>query len=202
MKVCTVLFLALLLTSVPGVAPCRAEVVTHDHSVGLSYISGFTEITDFYEKSFYVDGDGGLPIGLLYDYTANFSSGFRIGAGIGPICLIGGDLEYYDVPLRLQGGFTIVPGSPVRPYLKAGFSYHISDGDYIEDEAAFGLLGTAGVEFGRRGKISGFFEISYDTAEATFNSGIAGPMNFARKSPTRKEDIKVNGVVVSAGVTF
>lgn len=182
--------------------PVKAEEGrTYDHSVGLSYLSGFSDIIDFYDETFYVDGDGGAPVGLAYNFTTNFPSGMRIDAGVGPFAIIAGDLEYYDLPIRLQGGFTIGPKSSVRPYLKAGFSYHFSDGDYVRDEAGLGLLGTIGVEFGQRGRFSGFFEVSHDTAEATFDSSISGPMGYYKKKNMR-EDIKVNGTVVSVGVVF
>lgn len=178
------------------------EDTTFDHSVGLSYVSGFSEIIDFYDEAFNLDSSGGIPVGLFYNFTTNFASGLRIDAGLGPLAMIFGDLEYYDVPLRVQVGYTFIPKSSFRPYVKAGVSYHFSDGDYVKDEAGLGLLGTVGVEFGRRGTISGFVEVSHDTAEATFDSNMQGPVNYARRLPYRSEDIKINGTVVSIGVTF
>jgi outer membrane protein W len=174
---------------------------TFDHSLGLSYISGFPEVKDFYVDNFNIEDTTMIPVGLFYTFTTNFDIGMRIDAGIGPFAYIGGDIEYYDVPLRLQGGYTFAPSASFRPYLKAGFSYHISDGDYVKEKAGVGFLGSAGFEWGKRGKISGFVEISHDTAEATFDSRLNGPIDFARKR-NRTEDIKVHGTIISAGVTF
>lgn len=164
---------------------------TYDHAVGISYISGFSDVYDFYDDIPYTSGDDTIPIGLAYNFIVNFDNGFRVDAGLGPIALIGGDYDYYDVPIRMLLGFTMLPESKVRPYVKAGASYHISDGDYMTEDPGFGLLGSIGIEFGKRGSISGFIEASYDTAEATFeyNSSL-------------KREIEVHGFVVSAGVVF
>lgn len=187
---------AVLITSLPAMAE-----TTFDHAVGLSYISGFSDIKDFYTESFRVDDSATIPVGISYSFTTNFQSGLRIDAGLGPVAIIMGDLEYYDVPLRLQGGYTFFPSASFRPYLKAGASYHISDGDYIRDKAGVGFLGSFGVEFGKRGRISGFLEVSFDTAEATFDSTVKGPIDSLRIK-NKREDIKVHGTIISAGVVF
>ena len=174
---------------------------TFDHAVGLSYITGFPDIKDFYTETFRVEESAMLPVGISYSFTTNFQSGLRIDAGIGPLSIITGDLEYFDVPLRLQGGYTFLPSASFRPYLKAGASYHISEGDYIKEKAGAGFLGSFGFEFGKRGRISGFLEVSVDTAEATFDSSLKGPIDSLRKK-NKKEDIKVHGTIFSAGVVF
>jgi len=62
----------------------------------------------------------------------------------------------------------------------------------MDEKPGFGLLGAVGIEIGSRGKISGFFEIAYDTAEAEFEP-------YAGVDET---DIEVHGLIISGGVVF
>ena len=170
--------------------PLTSRATTYDHAVGLSYVSGFSDVVDFYDEIPFMDVSSEVPVGLFYNFTVNYSSGMRVDAGVGPFSFISGDVDYYDVPIRLTAGYTFIPSKSFRPYVRGGMSYHINDGDYIVDEPDFGLVGALGAEFGRRGRISGFIEVSYDTAEGTFEYG------------SNREEIKVHGTVVSLGVIF
>lgn len=176
-----------------GLLALPAGAVTLDHAVTLSYLTGYGDVVDWYDSrpSLYSETDP-IPIGLAYNFTANFNSGFRLDAGLGPIAMILGDIDYYDVPLRFTAGFTILPSHTVRPYGRLGFAYHIADGDYMVEKPGFGLMGAVGLEIGRRGRFSGFLEVSYDTAKATFEDTYYGD----------REEIKVHGVVISLGVVF
>ncbi len=92
-----------------------ATAVTLDHAVSLSYISGFSDVVDYYDdRPFMASETDPVPVGLAYTFTTNFDSGFRFDAGLGPIAVILGDVDYWDVPLRMTAGFTIIPSKPVR----------------------------------------------------------------------------------------
>jgi len=169
-----------------------ATARTFDHSVGFSYLSGFGDVVEFYDDIPYTYQETDtVPVGISYRATANLDSGMRVDLGIGPLALIFGDYEYWDVPLHATLGFSFFPNHSVRPYLRVGASLHIADGDYMTEDPGVGLLGAAGLEIGDRGRLSGFIEIAHDTAEATFEYSAA-----------HREKIKVNGTVITLGVTF
>ncbi len=175
-----------------GLFVMPAAAGTFDHGVGLSYLSGFADVVDFYDDIPYAYQETDtIPVGLSYRGTANFDSGLRVDVGIGPVAVVLGDYSYWDIPLQLTGGFSFFPNHSVRPYLRGGVTVHVADGDYMTKDPGVGLLGAVGLEIGKRGRISGFLEVSHDTAEATFEY-----------SPFHREKIKVHGTVVSLGVLF
>jgi hypothetical protein len=110
-----------------------------------------------------------------------------------------GDVDYYDVPLQLTGGYSLFKDANVRPYLRAGLSYHFNDGDYVESSAGLGFIGAVGLEFGKPGRVSFFAEASIDSAEATFSTA-EGSASFV-SSPS-EEDIEVGGAQFTIGVVF
>ena len=62
--------------------------------VGLSYISGFSDVVDFYKKAYGGDDSGYVPIGLSFTPYYQFDHGSRIGVDLGPVGVVivdGGD---------------------------------------------------------------------------------------------------------------
>jgi len=170
----------------------NATKSTFDNSFGLTYVSGFQDVVDWYDNEVpLLDTGTVIPVGLSYKLTYNIPNGLRFDFGIGPIALAFGDIEYYDIPLQLTAGYTFIPSSKFRPYLRFGGVYHFVDGDYIEDEPEIGLLGAVGFEFGTRGKISGFIEVSHDTSKATF-----------KYSNNPSEEIEIQSTCATIGISF
>jgi hypothetical protein len=185
--------LGLVLTS--GVALAESA-----HYLGGSYVSGAKEIWDWHEENLYLDEDsGGIPIGLSYRYANVLSSGMRVDAGVGPVVLIIGDVEYHDIPLQLTIGYSFSQSSNVRPYVRLGASYHISDGDYLKEKAGVGAVGAIGLEIGNPGSPSFFIEAMYDTAQATFST--AQSNSYLVRQFSEKE-IAVSDFLLTLGVRF
>ena len=170
---------------------------TINHNIGLSYVSGVSDVFDFYDKNpnLYFESTP-LPIGISYKATYNIDNGIRIDAGVGPIAFITGAVDYLDIPLNITAGYTFLKNNRVRPYVRGGISYHIMSGDYILDKAGMGILGAAGLKIRIHGRFAAFVELSYDTAEATFE--IIDPY----WSYYDKETIKLSSAVLTAGVSF
>jgi len=171
---------------------------TSDGAVGLTYSKGFHDVVSWHEDHLAVQTDE-IPVGLSYRFIRNLDSGLRLDVGIGPIAIFTGDVDYYDVPLQLTGGYSLFKGSSFRPYIRGGLSYHINDGDYVESSAGLGLIGAVGVEIGRRGHVNFFAEASVDTAEATFSTNEGNAVYVTSFS---KEDIEIAGVQFTAGIGF
>lgn len=173
-----------------------AHAATFDHALGLSYVTGVGDVGDFYDDEASLDVTT-WPVGLTYRFVVNLDIGVRVDLGVGPIVLMLGDSDYWDVPLQATVGYSLFPHHTFRPYLRGGVSYHVMDGDLVDSKAGAGLLGAVGVEIGRRGRGSFFAEVSLDTAEATFRHENPSPgVN------SRAEDIKVSDVAVTVGFTF
>ncbi|MCU7905178.1 MAG: hypothetical protein KZQ76_04840 [Candidatus Thiodiazotropha sp. (ex Epidulcina cf. delphinae)] len=136
------------------------------HYIGFSYVSGAKNIWDWHEDNLLLDDElSGVPIGLSYRFAGLFDSGFRLDAGVGPLVLIFGDVEYYDVPIQLSIGYGFFSSSYFRPYARVGASFHINDGDYLVDGTDVGAIGALGFELGEpNDSVNFFMEASYDSS--------------------------------------
>ena len=156
----------------------RPETRTGDFrfQVGLSYVSGFGDIVDYYKDRLNADGSG-VPIGLSLAPYYEFAHGSRLGVDLGPaaILMVNSDVKYWDIPLALTYGFTFIPKSSVSPYVRGGVKYHIANGDDV-DSSKPGIFGAAGVEFLRKSPVGVGLEVGYDGSEVeidgeTFKAG-------------------------------
>jgi len=138
--------------------------------LGLSYISGFGDISDIHEDNLKVEYGGvtkssdPMPVALTFYPYIQFDNGCGAGVGIGPMMLIIGDTDFFDLPIKLDFRYTIIPRANISPYVRVGGSYHLASGEYVEGSSP-GIFGGVGVEFLRNQAVSIGLEISYDTAE-------------------------------------
>ena len=137
--------------------------------LGLTYVSGLADVKDIYEanmeaEGYYVVWDIESPIGISFHPYAQFDSGFGVGFGIGPLMLIIGDREFFDIPIGLDFRYTFIPTANTSPYIRAGGRYHAASGDYVEGTTP-GFFGGVGLEFLRNKKVNMGIEISYDSSE-------------------------------------
>ena len=191
----TLLTSGLLIGSLGVLTVATAQATTVDNALGLSYVTGVHDVGDFYDDEEFLDVTT-WPVGLAYRLTVNLDVGVRFDFGVGPVVLMFGDADYWDVPLQATVGYSLFPHHTFRPYIRGGASYHFMDGDLVDSKAGAGLLGAVGVEIGKRGRVSFFGEVSLDTAEATFRHDNPAP------GGSSSEDIKVSDVAVTLGVTF
>jgi len=138
------------------------------HPLGLSYVSGFSDIMDVMEKNKEIEGydvDSFLwPIGISYHPYYQIDGGLGIGFGIGPIQLIMGDLELYNFPISVDVRYKLLPESNISPYGRAGIAYNIVSGDYVDSSKA-GFLGGIGVEFNQQSVVGWGIEVLYNASE-------------------------------------
>ncbi|MCU7922893.1 MAG: hypothetical protein KZQ88_09350 [Candidatus Thiodiazotropha sp. (ex Dulcina madagascariensis)] len=171
------------------------------HHIGFSYVSGARNVWDWHEDNLFLDDElSGVPIGLFYRFTGLFDSGFRLDAGVGPLVLIIGDVEYYDVPIQFSIGYGFFSSSSFRPYARVGASFHINDGDYLVDETNAGVIGAIGFELGEpNDSVNFFMEASYDNTEVTFSTAESNEY-FARRPS--QEDILASDFMLTIGARF
>ncbi len=153
--------------------------------IQISYVSGLGDVYDLYvdnlkARGYDINSDFYIPIALSFHPFYEFDFGLRIGGGVGPIMLVlvqektiyGSSSStdyttYFDLPLNFHVGYTIIPRSPVSPYVKTGFVYHVNTGDYLKSTTP-GLLLAAGVDFLRTKRVSFGFEVAKDFSESVF----------------------------------
>jgi hypothetical protein len=140
--------------------------------VGITYVNGWSDVKDLYEDNLVARGQSyeevsGLPVGLSFHPYAEFDKGYAVGGGIGPAMLIVGDWDFFDLPLRMDFRYTIMPKNDTAAYFRIGPSLHIASGDFVEKNGA-GIFVGAGVEFLRTKVVGVGIELAYDSAEVEF----------------------------------
>lgn len=166
MKIIFVFFIANLVVITPATAG------EWNFPLGFTFISGFNDITDLHEDNlnssgYTTDSVDGLPIGLAFRpyYLTDFGLGF--GVDIGPAMMIFGDVDFFNLPVNVNMRYAFASTTAFSPYIRAGLSYNLASGDYVEDKSA-GLIGAVGIEFLRNKRVHFGFEFAYDTSEIEF----------------------------------
>ncbi|MGA1840651.1 MAG: hypothetical protein ACMUIU_08500 [bacterium] len=140
--------------------------------VALTYISGWSDVKDLYEDNLDTEGYSyeevsGLPVGLSFQPYVELDKGFAVGGGVGPLMLILGDWDFFDLPLRMDFRYIVMPQNDTAAYFRIGPSFHLASGDYVESDGA-GIFVGAGVEFLRTRRVGMGIELAYDSAEVEF----------------------------------
>lgn len=154
---------AILLMAVSGTAEAL------EWRLGVAYASGLSDVTDLYEENlrlagFDVNVDLKFPIGVAAGMTYDWASGVRADVGLGPVFLIGGDVEHFEMPLSVTVGYNFLRLSRASPYVRAGVVHHFVSGDLYSNSSP-GVLAAVGVDFSRFS-----FEVSIDQSEVEFDS--------------------------------
>src|SRR3954470_17211245 len=137
--------------------------------LGLGYATGLSDVTDLYEKNLRATGqdanvDLKFPVGLAASYTYDWTSGFRLDAGLGPAFSIGGVIDYFELPLIATAGYSFAPETDFSPYIRVGAVHHFASGDqYVS--ASPGLFAAVGVDFAHV-----TIEIATDQSELEFDT--------------------------------
>jgi len=154
------------------------------YQINLSYVDGLNDLGDLIEENWEQDRlDEGYwaadadvivwPVGVSFSPYYQWDSGLRVGAGIGPIVAIFGDLDYVEVPLSARVGYAFNPSGSMSPYVFAGPSYHIASGDYV-DGSNLGVVVGGGVELVKRDNFVVGIEATYDSAEVDIDDVTRG----------------------------
>lgn len=136
--------------------------------VGMSVVTGFGDVVDIYERNFeienplyFIEESEISPVGVNFEAAYQYDSGLRLGVGAGPIYMITGDLEHFELPINATVGYTLSTDADTSPYIKVGIVDHYVSGDYVEG-ATPGLLAAVGVEFARSSFVSYTAELAID----------------------------------------
>lgn len=137
-------------------------------SVGLSYATGLNDVVDYYEEAINAEDASLFPLGVSHTGHYQYDSGFRLGYGIGPAFVVLGDIDYTEIPVQANVGYTFAPSSSVSPYIFVGPTVHWVDGDFVDTDTATGAVFGVGIEFARNSAVSYIIEITKDTTEVDF----------------------------------
>jgi len=161
------LFLILLLIS------STAYATDWRFPVGVSYVGNFNKVVDIHEdnleaEGFEVDTTWQFPFGLTFQPYVEFD--FGLGMGLGPMMIIvtSEEADFFNLPINVNARYSFIPKNNISPYVRAGASYNIASGDYV-DSSKIGFLGAVGVEFSRKSAVGYGFEVGYDSSEIEFD---------------------------------
>lgn len=173
-------------------------------TVGLTYASGLTDVSDFIIDAFedlgYDCDDSQIPIGLVLSGGYRFDFGGEIMLDAGPFTMVyvdavGGIQEgtytYWDVPVGLTLGYAFLSNKSISPYLRGGIRHHLAGGDFY-DSSTPGPFVAGGVNFLNTSAIGVQLEVAYDASEVTLENEFTG----------QTEDVEPGGVLVSIRATF
>lgn len=183
-------------------------------SVGMSYATGLNDVVDYYEDR--LEGEGyevdasAFPLGISHTGHYQLDNGMRLGYGVGPAFLISGDIDYTELPLQTTLGYTFAPSANTSPYIFAGPTVHLIDGDNVSEDSATGAVIGIGIEFARNSPVSYVLEIAKDTTEVDFetstyhyySSYINGYYSSNSYTSSKKQSIETYDTVVSFRVMF
>ncbi|MEJ2638642.1 MAG: outer membrane beta-barrel protein [Desulfosarcinaceae bacterium] len=164
---------------------------------GLTYVAGASkflgQIEDNLEAEGYTTDTFIWPVGITAQPYYEFDFGLGVGFGAGPLVLVSGDADAMLLPLNASLRYAFLPWAKVTPYVRAGVSYVMASGDYVESSSA-GMVGALGVEFLRHKPVGVGIEIGYDSAVVEMEDLEAGP--------DETEDIKAVGLIISIQAIF
>ncbi len=154
------------------------------YQINLSYVDGLEDLGDLVEENWereqlnagftYADADVIVwPVGISLSPYYQWDCGLRVGAGIGPIVAIFGDVDHLEVPVSARVGYALNPEGSVSPYVFAGPSYHIASGDYVDSSNLGAVIG-GGVELFKGDSFVIGVEATYDTAEVDIDDVTRG----------------------------
>lgn len=77
--------------------------------------------------------------------------------------IVFGDVDFFNLPVNACLRYTLTPKSNTSVYLRAGISYNLASGDYVEDKQV-GFIGALGMEFLRQKRVGFGVEVGYDAS--------------------------------------
>ncbi len=143
-----------------------------DLGIGVSYVSGISDVTDIYEDNLetdaFVEVDVvSIPVGAGLMARYRTESGIIVDLGVGPAFLIAGDASHQEIPFSATVGYSFLPGGEMSPYIRFGVVSHYVDGDYVESSEA-GNLVAIGMEFNRDERSTWGIELSTNDSTVEF----------------------------------
>ena len=193
---CTLSFtIILLFLLLPTQARAASRGGPWIFSAGYSYYSGFEDIRSTYKKNAVASGACHDVVQWSFGFTLQahrrISESLRIGAGIGPVMTLLKDANHIQVPASVSVITILFPDWTHSPFVRAGFSYHITKGDYLGHSRP-GLIAGAGVAFFAQKSLNLTLEAAYDGAYVTIER--------PAKSTPRK--IRAGALVLSISAVF
>ena len=156
--------------------------------VRFTFLSSVYDIADWHEDNTGADVDVVIPVGLSFAPYYEFPFGLALWGGVGPVTVMFGDIDYWNVPLNMGVGYSFLPNASVSPYARLGVQVPLADGDFVEDTSP-GAVAAIGVEFMRKKPVGIHVEVGYSDSTVTFGGGPHG------------EEIE-GGFMLSAGAVF
>jgi hypothetical protein len=166
MKKFYLVFVIIVLFAIPAVI--SAEPGAWRFALGYSFLSNVYELRDSYKHLSKDAGNGNniynTSIRVCFQPYYQFQSGFRAGAGLGPLVLLTGDATFVQIPVNITMGYSFFLDAKISPYIRAGLSYPVASGSYYAGSVP-GFFSGMGIEILNTEPIHIGFEAAYDASE-------------------------------------
>jgi hypothetical protein len=172
---------------------------------GLTYAAGMVDVGDRIEEVYALDGNDVdmlvIPIGPSIVAGYRFKFGLELLGDVGPVSFIAVDdtvaddiFTNIDIPMGVTVGYAFLTDKSVSPYLRGGFRYHFSEGDFTDSSSA-GLYVAGGINFFSNKAVQLQVEVAYDAAEVTYKA----PDFYGGGD---EEDLEPGGLLISVRAAF
>jgi hypothetical protein len=179
--------------------------------VGLTYMSGFQDVSDYFLNAYGVDA-AVIPIGFSFNTTVQISHGNKFASiptfGVGPVGIVytqetiygsgfsnSSSSLYVDIPINGSYGIKFLPHNSVGPYVRGGVAYHLTVGD-MASSASPGAFVAGGADFLQTRRVNINVEAAYDNSKVNFK-GISSLLGSASAG-----EIKTGGLLFSVRAVF
>lgn len=149
-------------------------------AIGATYAAGMVDVGDRIEEIYELNGLDAdilvIPVGLSFVGGYRFKFGLELLGDVGPVSFILVDdavaddvFTNIDVPVGVTVGYALLTDKSVSPYLRGGFRYHFSEGDFTESSGG-GLYVAGGINFFSNKAVQLQVEVAYDASEVTYKA--------------------------------
>lgn len=178
-------------------------------AIGGTFASGMIDVSDYiddmYESLGYEIDSLVIPVGLTFVGGYRFASGVEVLGDFGPVSFIMVDdmnadetFTNIDVPVGLTAGYAFFADKSVSPYVRGGFRYHFSAGDFTESSSP-GLYVAGGINFFSNKAVNLQLEVAYDASTVTYKT----PDYYTDLgAPDYEKEIEPGGLMVSIRAAF
>ena len=178
-------------------------------AIGGTFANGMMDVSDYiddmYESLGYETDSLVIPVGITFVGGYRFASGVEILGDFGPVSFIlvddanaGETFTTIDVPVGLTAGYAFFVDKSVSPYVRGGFRYHFSGGDFAESSSP-GLYVAGGINFFSNKAVQLQLEVAYDASTVTYKT----PDYYTDLgAPNYEKEIEPGGLMVSIRAAF
>ena len=149
-----------------------AQADEWDFGVGVSYVTGISDVVDLYEDNYEAENPGDvdvvtIPIGVSFVGRYQADSGMMFHVGVGPAFIIVGDADHTEIPFSATIGYAFSPKGDSSAYARIGCP--IPDGSALDQIAELAEI-VGGIDL-EQAELVRRLQLHCEAARAAIESG-------------------------------